>query len=747
MQRILARLYAALLLGAMLSTFPAAHAATAAPIASTPADPLADSDGYDLWLRYRPLPVAGRAHLPAAVVTAGADSPTLQAARAELQRGLAGMTGKPVAIGGGARAGSVVLARGADLPSGLAETNAVRDALRPLGSEGYLVRRVHLNGMPVTLIAANADVGLLYGSFAWLRQLQLGTAADGVALASRPQLPLRVLNHWDNLDRTVERGYAGESIWNFWELPGVVDPRYTDYARANASLGINGTVLNNVNAKAEVLSADFIAKAAAVADVLRPYGMRVYLSVRWSTPLELKETKTADPLDPDVAAWWKRKADEIYKTIPDFGGFLVKANSEGQPGPQDYHRNHAEGANMLARALAPHHGIVMWRAFVYASPDEVKAAKAGGPVHDRAGQAYEQFQPLDGKFDDNVLVQVKNGAIDFQPREPAHPLFGAMPKTPLVMEFQITKEYLGYAMHLAYLGTLFEETLRFDTRAGNRDMTVAQVLEGAQAGKVGGIAGVANIGSSRNWTGSTFDQANWYAFGRLAWDQRLDARAIAREWAMQTFAPDARVVDPVADIMMRSREAVVDYMTPLGLHHLMGTGHHHGPAPWVNNLERADWNPAYYHRAGPDGIGFDRGAKGSDVIKQYAPEVARRFADPATTPSEFLLWFHHLPWTYKMPSGRTLWPELIAHYDRGVDEVAAMEASWQRLRPFVDARRFDDTARRLAQQHREAQWWRDACIAYFQHVSGLPLPADVRAPAQSLQYYESLRFPYAPGRG
>jgi alpha-glucuronidase len=543
----------------------------------------------------------------------------------------------------------------------------------------------------------------------------------------------------------VERGYAGESIWNWWELPGIIDPRYTDYARANASIGINGTVLNNVNAKAEVLSAAFIAKTAAIANVLRPYGIRVYLSVRWSTPLELKATKTADPLDPQVAAWWARKADEIYRSIPDFGGFLVKADSEGQPGPQNYGRNHADGANMLARALAPHHGVVMWRAFVYAPPAHP------GQVSDRAAQAYDQFKPLDGKFDKNVLVQVKNGAIDFQPREPAHPLFGAMPDTPLMMEFQVTKEYLGFATHLVYLGPLFQETLGFDTRAGNRSMTVASVLEGAQEDgqkpRVGGIAGVANIGSSRNWTGSTFDQANWYVFGRLAWNPGLDSRAIAREWAGQTFAPEPRVVGPVVDMMMRSREAAVDYMTPLGLHHIMGTGHHYGPAPWVDNLGRADWNPVYYHRADRGGIGFDRTATGSNAVAQYAPEVAHRFADAATTPPEFLLWFHHLPWDYRMADGRTLWASLVAHYDHGVAEVDAMRAEWQRLRPYVDARRFDDVAQRLAQQRREAQWWRDACIAYFQHRSGLPLPAGTRPPAHSLDYYKSLTFPFAPGHG
>jgi alpha-glucuronidase len=733
LRHVRTRLMVALALNALLGLF-GTHLAHAA-----------DEDGYDLWLRYRPLPAAQRTVLAAAAtgIQSPDDTPTVRAASAELKRGLAGMLARaPDAISSNtkARAGAIVLAR-ASLPAGLADADAVRRDLAAAGAEGYVVRRTRLDGTPVTLIAANTDIGLLYGSFAWLRQLQLGTAPDRIALADKPALPLRVLNHWDNLDRTVERGYAGESIWNWWELPNIVDPRYTDYARANASLGINGTVLNNVNAKAEVLSPAFIAKTAAIAGVLRPYGIRVYLSVRWSTPLELKETTTADPLDPAVAAWWARKADEIYRTIPDFGGFLVKANSEGQPGPQDYGRNHAEGANMLARALAPHKGIVMWRAFVYNPPAHPSQ------VSDRAAQAYDQFKPLDGKFDKNVLVQVKNGAIDFQPREPAHPLFGAMPDTPLVMEFQVTKEYLGFATHLVYLGPLFQETLRFDTRAGGTPMTVARVLEGQQDGHVGGIAGVANIGASRNWTGSTFDQANWYAYGRLAWNPDLDSRAIAREWAGQTFAPDARVVDPVVAMMMRSREAAVDYMTPLGLHHMMGTGHHYGPAPWVDDLGRADWNPVYYHRADKNGIGFDRTSTGSNAVAQYAPDVARRFAAPATTPPEFLLWFHHLPWDYRMPDGRTLWADIVAHYDRGVAEVAAMQADWQRLRPFVDAQRFDDVAQRLAQQRREAEWWRDACIAYFHHQSGLPLPAGVRAPAQTLEYYRKQTFPFAPGHG
>ncbi|WP_193615828.1 alpha-glucuronidase family glycosyl hydrolase [Massilia sp. YMA4] len=690
-----------------------------------------EEDGYDLWLRYRPLAGAERAAMlrhARELVAPAAPSPAVQAALAELRRGVQGMTGRLPLDGKQARAGAIVLGTPASLAPSLRPTG-----LEQLGDEGYVIR--HRAG--VTVIAANTDAGLLYGAFAWLRAVGTGLAPDRIDERSAPKLQRRVLNHWDNLDRTVERGYAGESIWDWWALPGVRDARYLDYARANASLGINGTVLNNVNAKPEILTAPWIAKAAALADVLRPYGIRVYLSVRFSTPLELRETATADPLAPEVAVWWRGKADEIYRAIPDFGGFLVKANSEGQPGPQDYRRSHADGANMLAAALAPHGGIVMWRAFVYAAENPV----------DRAKQAYDEFGPLDGKFAPNVLVQVKNGPIDFQPREPFHPLFGAMPRTPLVLEFQITKEYLGYATHLAYLGPLFEETLQSDT-AHAPGLTVARVVEGAQAGgRATGMAGVANIGSSRTWTGSHFDQANWYAFGRLAWDPRGSSRAFAREWAAQTFTRAPGALDDIVAMMMDSREAVVNYMTPLGLHHIMGTGHHHGPAPWVAGLARPEWNPVYYHKADRGGIGFDRTASGSNALAQYAPAIARRHADPATTPDTLLLWFHHLPWDYPMPSGRTLWAELVARYDLGAAQVRALRRRWAALAPFIDARRHAEVAQRLDVQVAEAGWWRDACVAYFQSVSGLPLPAGTQPPAQTLEYYRALRFPYAPGHG
>jgi alpha-glucuronidase len=697
----------------------------------------ADEDGYDLWLRYRPLDKAAQAPLRAhakSIVFAGPPSATARAAVDELQRGLGGLLGKPPALGDKIQEGAIVLATPASMPA----ISALGLQLDTLGNEGYLVRSTRMQGRKVTLIAANSDIGLLYGAFAWLRAVNTGASPAALDQRSAPRLQLRVLNHWDNLDRSVERGYAGQSIWNWWALPEILDQRYVDYARANASLGINGTVLNNVNSNANMLTAPFIAKSAALANALRPYGIKVYLSLRWSTPLELGETKSADPLSPEVAAWWQKKTNEIYKAIPDFGGFLVKANSEGQPGPQDYHRNHADGANMLAKAVAPYKGVVMWRAFVYAEDKPT----------DRAKQAYDQFKPLDGKFAPNVMVQVKNGAIDFQPREPFHPLFGAMPKTPLMMEFQITKEYLGFATHLAYLGTMYEEVLKSDTHIRPEGASVAQILDGSVHGhSLTGMAGVANIGSERNWSGSHFDQANWYAYGRLAWNPQGSSRDIAREWIAQTFSADPRALDPVTDMMMMSRQAVVDYMTPLGLHHLMGTGHHHGPAPWVADLKRPDWNPVYYHRADKKGIGFDRTASGSDAVAQYAPKLAREYADPRTTPEKYLLWFHHLPWDYKMASGRTLWAELLARYDGGVAAAADLQARWAKVKPYIDARRHADVTALLAKQHQEAVWWRDACIAYFQSVSGLPLPAGTRPPALTLEQYKARTFPFAPGNG
>ena len=673
--------------------------------------PARADDGYDLWLRYRPVGAEWLATYRAAAsqVVVEGDSPTLQAARAELVRGLSGLldTGVP-AFDRVTQDGAVVVGTPASSPT-IARLGL---DLSEIGPEGYVIQSAEIDGHQATVVAANEDVGALYGAFHFLRLLQTRQPVEDLTVTEAPAVDLRVLNHWDNLDRTVERGYAGFSLWDWHRLPGLVDPRYTDYARANASIGVNGTVLTNVNANALVLTPMYLEKVAALADVFRPYGIRVYLTARFSAPIEIGGLGTADPLDPAVQAWWRAKADEIYQYVPDFGGFLVKANSEGQPGPQDYGRSHADGANMLADAVGDR-GVVMWRAFVYSAEDAT----------DRHKQAVNEFAPLDGTFRDNVLVQVKNGAIDFQPREPFHPLFGAMPETPLMMEFQITKEYLGFATHLAYLGTMWEEVLSADTYAAGSGSTVADVVDGSLHGyPTTGMAGVANIGTDRNWSGSVFDQANWYAFGRLAWDPGLDAEAIARHWARMTFTNAPEFVEPVVEMMMGSREAVVDYMTPLGLHHLMATDHHYGPGPWVDDLPRPEWNPTYYHRADAEGIGFDRTTTGSDAVSQYAAPLAERFNDPETTPEELLLWFHHLPWDYEMDSGRTLWAELVHRYTRGVERVRAMRETWAGLEGYVDPERFASVAANLKIQEEEAQWWRDASLAYFQSISGRPIP-------------------------
>ena len=693
-------------------------------------------DGYELWLRYRPVEstqttAAYRSRATRIVVESG--SATLQAAQRELAMGLAGLLGTAVPVSRSVTGDGAVLI---GTPGSSAAIKSLSLDLSKAGKEGYVIRSATSGGHSVIAIAANEDVGVLHGVFHFLRLMQTRASLESLDIASAPTLQYRVLDHWDNLDGTVERGYAGASLWDWHKLPDYLDPRYEIYARACASIGINGSVLTNVSANPISLTPAYIEKAKAVAGVLRPYGIRVYLTANFSSPIEIGGLETADPLDAGVKAWWKAKADEIYRAIPDFGGFLVKANSEGQPGPQDYGRSHADGANMLADAVAPHGGIIMWRAFVYSNeqPD------------DRAKQAYSEFVPLDGKFRENVLLQVKNGAIDFQPREPFHPLFGAMPNTPLMLEVQITKEYLGFATHLVYLAPLFEETLSSDTYVKGKGSTVAKVIDGSLHGYTRtGMAGVANVGRDRNWSGSQFDQANWYAFGRLAWSPTAGSAAIAEDWARMTFSNDARFVTPIVQMMMGSREAVVDYMTPLGLHHMMARGHHYGPGPWVSGSSRADWDSVYYNRADSVGIGFDRSASGSNAVSQYAPEVAKIFGSLDKVPEKNLLWFHHVPWDHRMASGRPLWDELVVHYTRGVESVSNMRKTWQSVAPYVDAERHAEVATFLAIQEKEAKWWRDACIAYFQTFSNRPLPQGYAPPAKTLQEYEKNVTPYAPG--
>lgn len=693
-------------------------------------------DGYDLWLRYktinnRTLLTNYRNTISAINITA--NSPALVAAKEELEKGLKGLLEKMIPVKSSLQNG-VILAGTASRSSVISQVIS-KENLAFAGKEGFIIRSANYQGKKVIIIAANNDIGVLYGCFHFLRLLQTQQPISKLKIISSPSLQLRLLNHWDNLDRHVERGYAGISIWNWHTLPDYIDPRYKDYARANASIGINGVSLTNVNANAMVLTKPWLEKAAALANIFRPYGIKVYLTARFSAPIELGNLKTADPLNDTVQQWWNSKVKEIYEAIPDFGGFLVKANSEGQPGPQNYGRDHADGANMLADAVAPYNGIVMWRAFVYSQQSD-----------DRFKQAYDEFKPLDGKFRKNVLIQVKNGPIDFQPHEPFSPLFGAMNQTPLMMEFQLTQEYLGQGTHLVYETPMFKEVLDSDTYAKGKGSTVAKVIDGSLYNhSLNGMAGVSNIGNDRNWTGHLFGQANWYTLGRLAWNYNLSSEQVADEWIRQTFTNDPSFVTSIKKIMLSSHEAMVNYMTPLGLHHIMGNGHHYGPAPWSNNLPRPDWNPVYYHRADSFGIGFNRTESGTNALAQYAPAVRKQYENINTCDEKYLLWFHHVSWKHKMKSGRTLWEELCYIYYKGVDEVKNIRQQWDQLGKYIDKERFQHVRQLLAIQVKEAIWWRNACLLYFQTFSKMPIPAEHDQPDKTLDYYKSLYFPYAPG--
>lgn len=691
--------------------------------------------GYRLWLRYDLVNNAAllkeyRQHVKTLFIDGS--SPTLSIVENEMLMGLQGLLGANIPLSSSLETNGIVVCGTFDSPA-IKKLNLKNS---PQTAEGYVIQTLSFKGKKIIAIAAKSDVGVLYGAFFFLQQLQENKNIANLSIQSDPKINLRILNHWDNLDRTVERGYAGFSLWNWHKLPEYLDPRYTDYARANASIGINGTVLTNVNANALVLSEQYLIKVKALADLFRPYGIKVYLTARFSAPIELGGLKTADPLVPEVRQWWKDKTDEIYSLIPDFGGFLVKANSEGQPGPQNYGRNHADGANMLAEALQPHKGIVMWRAFVY--DDKVP--------DDRAKQANNEFEPLDGKFKPNVLVQVKNGAIDFQPREPFHPLFGAMPETPLMMEFQLTQEYLGFSTHLVYLAPLFKETLDSDTYTKGKESTVAKVIDGSLFDhKLSGIAGVANIGTDINWCGHPFAQSNWYAFGRLAWDYSLTSEQIADEWIRMTFSNEKDFIDPVKNIMLTSRETTVNYMTPLGLHHIMDWSHHYGPGPWIRDKHRDDWTSTYYHKADSNGIGFNRTGTGSNAVSQYSKPVNDLFSSLETVPEEYLLWFHHLPWDYKTKSSKTLWDALCYKYYDGAATVNEYQKTWASLKGKIDEERFEEVSMLLDIQYKEAIWWRNACLLYFQKFSKMPIPTNLEKPNHTLEYYKNLSSPYAPG--
>ena len=635
---------------------------------------MAAEDGSHLWLR---LPVNAHAE-----ISAPRQSPTLNIAVEELQQA---WKGAPVRL--------------------------VIQKDKQLQAEGFRIRH---EDNKITLTSPT-ETGLLYAAYHLLRMQETGQNVVEAQTTENPAYNLRILNHWDNMDRTVERGYAGQSLWNWEELPNTLSDRYKEYARANASIGINGTVLNNVNASPKILSAEYLQKVKALADIFRPYGLRVYLSVNFASPMALDSLSTADPLDKEVIRWWKNKVKEIYRIIPDFGGFLVKANSEGQPGPCDFGRTHAEGANMLADALKPYKGIVMWRAFVYSPSDA-----------DRAKQAYLEFEPLDGQFRNNVIVQVKNGPIDFQPREPYSPLFGAMQHTPLMAEFQVTQEYLGHSNHLAYLAPMWKEFFEFVAPASLK-----------------AVAGVANIGTDANWCGHTFAQANWYAFGRLAWQPSLSSGNIADEWLKQTFGSQPSDINAqLKKMMLDSHEAVVNYMMPLGLHHIFAWGHHYGPEPWCSIPgARPDWLPSYYHRADKQGIGFDRSSKGSNAVAQYPETLAKQYDNIDTCPEEYLLWFHHGPWSHRMKSGRSLWDELCHHYDNGVRQVRDFQKIWDAAEKYIDAERFHEVQSKLKIQARDAVWWKDACLLYFQEFSGMPIPYEIERPIHELKDLQKVHLP------
>lgn len=649
-------------------------------------------DGSQLWLRY---PVNEK---PRNIVNSNSKSPTIEIAKKELNRHWSGQA--------------------VDLKI---------EKFPKSFKDGYKI----ISTSKKISILAKTDLGLLYGSYHLLNLQQQKAVFTNLKLEERPSYDVRILNHWDNLDGTIERGYAGYSLWKWEELPNKISPRYEEYARANASIGINATVLNNVNASPNMLREDYLKKVKVLADVFRPYGIKVYLSVNFSSPKVLGGLENSDPLNKDVQKWWRDKAAEIYKLIPDFGGFLVKANSEGQPGPQDYGRTHADGANMMADVLKPYGGIVMWRAFVYSPSKE-----------DRAKQAYLEFVPLDGQFRDNVIIQIKNGPVDFQPREAFNPLFGALKKTSEMVEFQITQEYLGFSNHLVYLAPLFKETLDSDTFSDGKGSTIAKITDGTlRPAKLTAISAVANIGEDRNWTGHHFAQANWYAFGRLAWNHELSSEQIADEWIKMTFTDNREFLNPVKEMMLSSRETAVDYMMPLGLHHIFAGGHHYGPEPWGDYKGgRPDWSPVYYHQANANGIGFDRTKTGSNAVSQYFPPLNDIYGNIKTTPENLILWFHHVPWDYKMKSGKTLWDELCFKYEKGVLKTRDYQKLWSQMKPYIDNQRFSDVQSKLEIQAKDAVWWKDACLLYFQTFSKMPIPAGIEKPVHNLEDLKKIKL-------
>ena len=603
-----------------------------------------------------------------------------------------------------------------------------------LGEDGF---KITGNKLSKVVIESLSENGLLYGAFHLIRLQETGKDNGDLSVTESPKFKLRILNNWDNLNRTIEHQYAGLSLWEWEQLPDTVTTRYKEYARANASIGINATVLNNVNANSQFLTTEMLQKVKVIADEFSPYKLKVFLSINFSSPQELGGLTTSDPLDKDVIKFWEEKVKEIYSIIPNFGGILIKANSEGRSGPQDYGRTHVDGANMLADALKPFNGTLMYRAFVYAPSSD-----------DRAKQAYIEFMPFDGEFRDNVIIQVKNGPVDFQPREPFSPLFGSMVKTPLMAELQIKQEYLGHSNHLVFLGSMWHEFLQSDTYCAGEGSTVAKTTDGSiYPTKLTAIAGVANTGIDANWCGHHFAQANWYAFGRLAWNHEITPDEISDEWVRQTFSKKDDVVEKIKDVMLQSWETYVSYSQPLGLHHIFG-GNHYGPGPWISMPGvRSDWTPPYYHQASENGIGFDRTAKGSNAVSQYFSPLREKFSDINTCPENLILWFHHIPWDHKMKNGRIFWDELCYTYDSGLQKVRELQKIWDSLETEIDEERFKHVQARLKIQVGDAMVWKDACLLYFQTFSKKPIPYDIERPIYNLEDLMRSRMSGSPGQG
>ena len=683
------------------------------------------NSGYNMWLNYKPIQdpkILNYYRSSLTNIVFQHSSKTTIVIKEELSKALEKLLDEKVVFNNKVQKGSLIFLNSKYSIHRKYVSKKTISELETIGNEGYLILNKKLNGNKTTLILANSDIGLLYGSFHLLRLIQTRQNLSKIDIKESPKVKYRIANHWDNLDRSVERGYAGLSIWNWEELPLKISRRYKDYARFCASIGINSVVINNVNADARFISTENLKKIAILEDIFSPYGLKIFIAINFNSPQIIGNLDTADPLNEKVVYWWKKKVEEIYQYIPHMGGFLVKADSEGQPGPNSYGRTHADGANMLAKSLTPYQGVVMWRAFVY-----------GKKQKDRIREAYDEFKPLDGLFDDNVIIQVKKGPLDFMPKEPFSPLLGALKNTNTMIEFQVTQEYLGNENHLLYKGAMYDEILKSDTYAEGKGTLVGDVISGKTYDyKHTGMAGVVNPGMAENWTGHPFVQSSWYAFGRLAWNYKEDPWIIAKDWVKMTFSNNEEVVKKIIKIMKLSERAAVNYREPLGLTHI-GNSSHYGPAPWSSRSN-------YFHQADEYGLGYDRSKTGSNAIAQYNEPLQSLFNNKKTTPEELLLWFHHVSWEYKMKSGMSMWEELVAHYYKGVEEVKEIQKLWSTLSGVIEKEKFTEIDNLLKRQLHDAIIWRDSCVLYFQLFSKKIIPSDYEKPLHELEFYKKLKM-------